>query len=76
MDSHPQDLINSISIIYGYIYLKSIAHVVVYFSATYLENGGVTVLKKTLIFLDFGFYIFNCVTSFNHKRDGFPSESS
>ena len=48
---------------------------VVYFSAIYLENGGVTVLKKTHIVLDFGFYSFNFVTSFNHKRDGFPSES-
>ena len=33
--------------------------------------GGVAVFKT----LDFGFYIFICVTSFNHKRDGFPSEN-
>jgi len=34
------------------IYPKSFAHEVVYFSATYLKNGGVTVLKKTLPVLD------------------------
>ena len=40
------------------IYPKSLAHEVVYFSATYLKNGGVAVLKKTLSVLDFNFQLY------------------
>lgn len=46
-------------------------HVVVYFSATYLRNGGVAVLEKTLVILDFWVLHFQ----FQPQEGWFPSES-